>query len=202
MRRHLIGTYAFGIPGEEALACLARHAPIVEMGAGLGYWARCLRERGVDVVAYDAMGEQWRAWFRPTVLERTAEGLVARLDPLRSEPVSWTDVLVGGPEVLACHADRTLLLCWPDLWSAFDEASLRVYGGERVACVGEPGERGTGSQGFRRLLRRAWRPVDDAPVPRWPGCDDHLVVYERRAVRPRRASPGPPRGRPCPRAGP
>lgn len=183
VRRHLIGTYAFGIPGEEALDCLARHAPIVEMGAGLGYWARCLRERGVDVVAYDAMSDQWQAWFRPTVLERTAGGLVARSDPLRFEPVLWTEVLEGGPERLAAHAERTLLLCWPDLWSGFDEESLRAYEGERVVCVGELGERGTGSDGFRRLLGRAWRPIDDAPVPRWPGCDDHLVVYARSASR-------------------
>jgi hypothetical protein len=44
-----------------ALAAIARYAPIVEMGAGTGYWARCLRERGIDAVAYDELGEQWQA---------------------------------------------------------------------------------------------------------------------------------------------
>jgi hypothetical protein len=161
----------------------------VEIGAGLGYWARCLRERGVDVIAYDEMGDQWRAWFRPT-------------DPDASpEPVPWTEVLRGGPEVLAGHPDRSLLLCWPDLWSGFDEASLRAYAGGRVAVVGEPGERGTGSEGFLRLLRSDWRPLDDAPVPRWEDCSDHLVVYRRRVVRPPVAPPERPRARPCPPAG-
>ena len=53
LRAALIREYAFAVPGEEALTCIARHAPIVEIGAGSGYWARCLRERGVDVVVAD-----------------------------------------------------------------------------------------------------------------------------------------------------
>lgn len=189
-RTYLIRKYAFGVPGEEALACLAGHAPIVEMGAGIGYWARCLRERGVDVVAYDEMDEQWRAWFRPFVLEETEtrlpsgmRALVAKPDPERSEPVLWTEVLKGGPRALAGHADHTLLLCWPDLWSGFDEASLREYLGERVAYVGEAGDERTGTEGFRRLLRDAWSQVDEAPVPQWDTSEDHLMVYERRRRR-------------------
>lgn len=135
------------------------------------------------MIAYDELGDQWRAWFHPTV--------------------PWTEVLRGGPEVLARHADRTLLLCWPDLWSGFDEASLRACAGDRVAFVGEPGDSGTGSEGFRRLLRRDWRPFDDAPVPQWEGANDHLVVYRRRVpLRRPSAPPARRRGRPCPRAGP
>jgi hypothetical protein len=48
---HLSPKYAFGVPGNYALDCLARYGPLVEIGAGTGYWARCLRERGVDIVA-------------------------------------------------------------------------------------------------------------------------------------------------------
>lgn len=165
IRTHLTRKYAFGVPGAEALECLARYAPIVEMGAGIGYWARCLRERGVDVVAYDEMGDSWRAWFRKA--------------PERGEPVLWTEVRQGRPEVLAQHADRTLLLCWPDPWSGFDARSLLAYRGKRLALVGEPSEAGPGSEAFRELLARDWRPIDQAPVPRWHRSDDHLVVYGR-----------------------
>ena len=38
---------------DAALAEIAKHAPIVEMGAGRGQWQRALAERGVDVLAYD-----------------------------------------------------------------------------------------------------------------------------------------------------
>jgi hypothetical protein len=164
MRARLVPRYSFAVPGEEALACIARHAPIVEMGAGNGYWARCLRERGVDVVAYDEMGDQWRAYFRR---------------PGGTGPELWTEVLRGGPERLAGHADRALLLCWPDPWSGMDEASLRAYPGGRVLYVGEPGGGGPGTAGFRRLLALRWRLVERVPVPRWARCRDRLTVYVR-----------------------
>jgi hypothetical protein len=172
-RGRMIHRYAFAVPNEEALACIARYAPIVEMGAGNGYWARCLRDRGVDVLAYDEMGDQWLAYFRESQL--------------------WTDVVTGGPERLGEHPDRTLLLCWPDPWSGMDEASLRAYRGRHVIYVGELGDRGPGTEGFRHLLRTAWREVERVPLPQWSECDDLLTVHERRSpwTRARHAPPLP-----------
>eukprot|EP00271_Cylindrocystis_brebissonii_P019739 TRINITY_DN6186_c0_g1_i1.p1 TRINITY_DN6186_c0_g1~~TRINITY_DN6186_c0_g1_i1.p1 ORF type:complete len:542 (-),score=66.17 TRINITY_DN6186_c0_g1_i1:227-1852(-) len=47
--------YSWAVPTEEALAAIAAAAPngLVEMGAGTGYWAMLLRQRGVAVAAYD-----------------------------------------------------------------------------------------------------------------------------------------------------
>uniref|UniRef100_A0AAV1UJU6 Uncharacterized protein n=1 Tax=Peronospora matthiolae TaxID=2874970 RepID=A0AAV1UJU6_9STRA len=45
--------YSWAIPDERALQIIKHYGPIVEMGAGSGYWARLLQDRGVDVVAYD-----------------------------------------------------------------------------------------------------------------------------------------------------
>jgi hypothetical protein len=184
IRQHLTHKYAFGVPGDEALECLARYAPLVEIGAGTGYWARCLRERGVDIVAYDTMGDSWRSWFRPSILAETRRGgtraIEARPDAQRVDPVLWTEVVQGGPEVLEGHAERTLLLCWPDPWSGFDDVSLLAFPGGRVAVVGEPGEAGPGSPGFQARLQRSWQRIETAPVPRWPDSEDRLTVYGRR----------------------
>ena len=38
----------------ELLDALAERAPLVEVGAGLGYWAAALRARGVPVLALDS----------------------------------------------------------------------------------------------------------------------------------------------------
>jgi hypothetical protein len=163
LRQHLTHKYAFGVPG--------------------GYWARCLRERGVDIVAYDVMGDSWRSWFRPSILAEThrdgTRAIEARPYAERAEPVLWTEVLQGGPEVLGGYVERTLLICWPDPWSGFDEVSLLAYPGGRVAVVGEPGEAGPGSPGFRALLQRSWQQIEIAPVPRWPDSQDRLVIYSR-----------------------
>lgn len=53
-RRRLVNKYSWAIPNDAALEAIAALGPIVEMGSGAGYWASLLRERGVDVVAYDA----------------------------------------------------------------------------------------------------------------------------------------------------
>ena len=46
--------FAFAVPSVEALDFLAANGPYVEMGAGTGYWAAFLHERGVSVTAFDA----------------------------------------------------------------------------------------------------------------------------------------------------
>lgn len=47
--------YAFAAPNEQALAALAGLAPVLEVGAGVGYWTHLLRDRGVTVVATDEL---------------------------------------------------------------------------------------------------------------------------------------------------
>jgi hypothetical protein len=52
--RPLQRVYSCGIPTDASLAALAAlGTPLAELGCGTGYWARLLRARGVDVVAYD-----------------------------------------------------------------------------------------------------------------------------------------------------
>src|SRR4029077_10403600 len=53
-RRELASLFSWGVPNEAALQVLEAHAPLVECGAGMGYWSALLRARGVDVVAYGA----------------------------------------------------------------------------------------------------------------------------------------------------
>jgi hypothetical protein len=41
------------VPNEAALTTLAALGPLVEMGAGTGYWARLLKMRGAQVLPMD-----------------------------------------------------------------------------------------------------------------------------------------------------
>ena len=45
---------SFAIPNEAALATIAENAPLIECGAGTGYWSALLQQRGVDVLAFDS----------------------------------------------------------------------------------------------------------------------------------------------------
>jgi len=152
--------YAYVVPSDSALAMLAGLGPLVEIGAGTGYWAHRLRAIGVDIVAFDQA---------PVDRERTNRYHG------RSRP--WTHVEQGDQTVLPDHADRGLFLCWPPLFSSLGDC-LTHYGGDTVACIGDGGYR------TARLdyLNEAFTKVATAPVRAldpYPGVRPQLTIWQR-----------------------
>jgi hypothetical protein len=143
--------YSYVFPDDRSLAALAALGPLVEVGAGTGYWASRLRERSVDVVAIDEAppdGERTNRYHR-----RTA---------------TWTEVITDDHTILTRYSDRALFLCWPPLFSTLGEC-LTYYSGSVVALVGDGGHRTarlTGlSEAFTRtemLPVRALEPMPEA----------------------------------------
>jgi len=166
-RRELASLFAWAIPNDEAIERLVRHAPLIECGAGTGYWAALLRARGADVIACDA----------------APPGGVAKNAHHRDGARTWTDVeCAASVEAARRHRGRTLILCWPPYED--DSASyavLRAYRGETVVYVGEPDDGATGSVRFHRELALNWSPVESLDLPNWPGLRDRIVVYRRNA---------------------
>ena len=164
-RRELASLFSWGVPNEAALQVLEAHAPLVECGAGMGYWSALLRARGVDVVAYDAAppGKSANAYHR------------FRLEP-------WTAVEAEDSALAARrHRDRTLFLCWPPYDDdASSYAVLRAYQGDKLVFVGEGA---TGSVRFHRELALNWSLEEEVRLPNWPRLRDTLMVYRRNAMR-------------------
>jgi hypothetical protein len=164
-RRELAGRYAWAIPGPAALATIADAGPVVEAGAGTGYWAALLRAGGADVVATDPAAGGANAYH--------ADG------PL------WTEVgRLDGVGSVRRHPDRTLLLCWPPpdddaaSWSV-----LRAYRGDVLLYVGEGPDGPAGTARFHRETALNWTVTDEVAIPTWPGLRDRLTVFRRNPVR-------------------
>ena len=155
-RDRLVRKYAWAVPNDAALDALGRLGPIVEVGAGTGYWAKLLQDRGVDVRAFDAKGET-RARY--------------------CDAVEHTTVELGGPEVLSQFPDRTLFLCWPPLGGELVDECLRAYAGSTLVLVGE-GE--NGCTGFSDQLTEQWDEVERVGIPQWRGLHDYLGVWRKR----------------------
>jgi hypothetical protein len=122
-RLALAQQYSYVFPDAKSLAVLGTLGPLVELGAGTGYWAAKLRELGVDIIAFDQAppnGDRPNRYHAPTP--------------------TWTEVLVGENPVLATYPDRTLFLCWPPLFSSLGDC-LGYYAGNTVACIGDGGHR-------------------------------------------------------------
>jgi hypothetical protein len=168
-RRELASLFAWAIPIDDAIEVLARHGPLVECGAGMGYWSALLRARGVDVVACDS----------------APPGRGAQNAYHRRTRRPWTEVRRASSTATARrHADRTLVLCWPPFDD--DDASyavLRAYQGDVVIHIGEPDEGATGSVRFHRELRLNWTLLETLDLPHWPRLRDRVMVYRRNPQR-------------------
>lgn len=187
-RASLIRRFGFATPTEEALEAIAAASPrgVVELGAGTGYWARLLYERGVDVIAYDvspppSSDNQWFAGVTPWY------------------PVAHDDGLV-----VSEHADRTLLLVWPtrdESWAARAAIEFHEAGGRSLVYVGEGPGGPTGDDELHALLGhydrclacayaladrpcvcgvdQLWELRETVELPHWDGLEDDLRVYKR-----------------------
>lgn len=154
--------FAWAIPTAEAIAAIARHGPVVELGAGTGYWAALLKEAGVDVVCYDALPPD------------------SKVNPYHQDAPRYHPIAPGGPEQLAGHSDRTLILCWPPYDDPMAYNALVAYKGETVIYIGEGQGGCTGDDRFHHRLARLYEPSTHVTLPTWPGIHDSLTVYRRR----------------------
>ncbi|GAX25474.1 hypothetical protein FisN_12Lu015 [Fistulifera solaris] len=188
---------AFAIPNEEALQTIRDlHMPILEMGAGSGYWTARLQSMGVSVVAYDAARGADNAFFNVWYTDEIQQG-------------NCEQVLQAQPELAPTHA---LLLIWPndpdpidhpqfchgdvcdDSEPVWDAACLQAYmknGGTTVIFVGERQrvlqERyGTNESGmsatlqFQRLLEKHFVLQSVVSIPQLWLNDDDMTVWTRK----------------------
>jgi hypothetical protein len=156
-RRALQRKYAWAIPNEAALAVLVESSPIIEIGAGTGYWAALASSRGCDVVAVD---------------ENPGRNNWCNHAP-------YFDVVKGSTEHVNRHRDRTLFLCWPPMTS-MARSALGQYRGQRVVFVGE-GEGGCcADDDFFALLAKRYELARTVDIPQWWGLNDYMAIYERK----------------------
>jgi hypothetical protein len=163
MRQMLVRLHAWAVPNNEAIEVVARYSPLVEVGAGNGYWAWLLQLAGADVVAYD--------------LKPPASSLG---DPFADDK-PWTEVCQGSvEEALAHHPTRTLFLCWPPADDPMAAIALGLTQAGHVIFVGWQDDDLTGSCEFHQQLRDHWDLVQTVDIPQWPEMRDRLLVYRRR----------------------
>ena len=154
-RRSFIARFAYAAPTPEAVHELARFLDAhrtLEVGAGLGLWARLLRDEGVSIAATDVAPMLEQSFIDVTRLDAAA-------------------AVVTHPE---CDA---LLLVWPPHKQAMAYRALRCFRGERLACVGDPQFIGDGA--FQEEVAKGWTLEGKVSLPSWPGLIDSVRVYRR-----------------------
>lgn len=164
-RSELVARYAFAIPTAPVIEAIAAYSPLLEIGAGSGYWARCLAAAGADVVAYDIrppsehLPWEWQEanpWFEDT----------------------WFHVMEGDERMAAGYPKRTLFLCWPPDDGIMADQAVRLYleaGGERIIFVGRPFHADGGL--INHDIEETLTVCHARPTPSWPGIEEWMIVY-------------------------
>lgn len=166
-RRELAAAFSWAIPSPDVIAAIAAYSPLIDCGAGTGYWAALLAAQGADVVAYDLNPPDQSA------------------NEFHTGGDMWFAVQqADSVEALARHRNRTLIMCWPPYQD--DRASyvtLRAYQGSTLVYLGDGADGTSGSVRFHRELGLNWHPVEERALPNWPGLRDRLTIYKRNPVR-------------------
>lgn len=176
--------FSWAVPNKEALETMRKYSPrgVCEIGAGLGLWAKMLRDEGVDVWAYDVFAN-----------EGEGNGYVAggfNASKEEGAPPPFCTVEQGGVEKATLHEQQSLFLCWPPPEAASSNApdiarylalkALTHYKGDCVLHIGEGANGETDGEKFREKLREQFEMKDAVSIPNWPNAFDRLTVYERR----------------------
>lgn len=175
--------YSWAIPTVEALEVIGKYGPLVEVGAGTGYWAYELRKRGVTIDAYDKYPANGIDWT-----EEEMEAYGYRHNPRHPNKnwyhrgaESWTEVLQGTPDILKTYSrEWNLFLCWPPYKDDMAMYALGYHRGDYICYVGEDHYGCNGDKWFWRLLQRMYEEVETVCIPQWPGIHDYVNIYKRK----------------------
>jgi len=150
-RDEWVKQYAWAIPTEKAIQKLCDLSPIVEIGAGTGYWASLVKQLGGEIVCYDKFLNHNK----------------------------WFSVLQGGPEVLSKYPDYTLFLCWPPYATSLAFDCLKAYQGKHFVYVGEDDSGCTGCDDFHELRHKQFVEIEEIKIPQYHGIHDCMFIGEK-----------------------
>jgi len=157
LRDKVINKFGFGLPSRELLDVLEQHQPIVEIGAGTGYFTKLMKNRGIDVIGTDiGIGQRFAAGsLDPQQLRMQAKTAVRR------------------------YRDRTVFCSWPSLWETWFRQALRAMRiGQKLIVIEEDAcaEDSTWEyrdQSFDKL-------GDWIALPAWPMMNDRARAWVKK----------------------
>jgi hypothetical protein len=163
VRDDFIAKFSFAIPTKKALEVVGKYAPILEVGAGSGYWAYELRKLGVDVIATEPKPGEYKAMGRHIWDKQ------------------WTEVeTLAAKEAVVKYPDRNLLVVWPSLGDPWAYECLRRFKAKFVLYIGEGHGGCTADDRFHIYLKKKFTEVDSVSIPQFWGIHDHLEIWERK----------------------
>lgn len=163
-KRHtLVHKFSWAIPTPDVIQRVSEYSPLVEIGAGTGYWASLLAVSGTRVMCFDKyLGDE---------------------NPYKHTK-SWYPVYGGDETVLQKFSPSVnLFLCWPPYDEPMAANCLKQFKGRYVVYIGESSGGCNASDEFFDLLNNEWLELASLDIPQWWGIHDYVWIYKRRLER-------------------
>lgn len=149
------------IPCAEAIDALRMLGPLLEIGAGSGYWSAILSRAGHDVIATDIGLGLGRGGFE----------IGAHF------PVD----LLAAADAIQAHPDRDVFCSWPDeppaSWAAGAVNGMRP--GRTLALISDGPGGVCGADALYAVLGASFEHVATVEIPQFPEFRDDLKLYRR-----------------------
>lgn len=160
IRTELTRKYSWAIPTHEALNIIKQYSPIIEIGAGTGYWAKMLEDIGCDILPIDTNP--------PTLGEN-----------LFGHKIEYTSIIKSGIDVIKLFPDCNIFLCWLYMDPTAFEVAKLLKVNRHLIYIGE-GQCGcNANDDFFEYLSSNFTEVVSCGIPQWYGIHDSLTVYRK-----------------------
>jgi hypothetical protein len=164
-RQDFTKNYGWSVPNEEAIESIKSFVgdeTVLEVGSGLGMWAKLLRSEGIKIT--------------PTDLSLNLDK-----NTYISRDKAFLDVEeISGRDAIKKYGNHTvLMMSWPPYDDPFAYNVLKAFMGDKLIFVGEGYGGCTGDDDFFSLLDDEWNHVKEVDIPKWSGIHDHLSLYVR-----------------------
>lgn len=159
-RLELVRKYSWAVPNKEAIEEIVKYSPIVEAGAGTGYWASLIKDAGGDIIALDK--------FPPGAGNNYYQ-----------HNSQYYPVVYGDAETIASYSERTLMLCWCPYDTDMGHDHIALYTGKTLILIGEGRGGCCGNDKMFDLIDVNFTFKKLIKIPQWAGIHDTLVIYTR-----------------------
>ena len=157
-RRKLTRKYSWAVPNEKALQAITKYTPLIEIGAGTGFWAMLLKNRGVKIITYDLYPFKKNLYHNQT---------------------QWFPIKKGTPLVLKNYLERNLFLCWPPYNDKMALECLKRFKGKIIIYIGEKKGGCNAIDKFFEVLEKNFQLVEEIKIPQWWDVHDCLIIWSR-----------------------
>lgn len=172
------------LPTDTAIETILEFSPILEIGAGSGYWAKVLSDAGADVIATDYLPPNVQYENLPDdYFDGVGTEKYQFISAFREEDEpfqeTWHTVHVADHSCVQSYPSHTILMCHPPVGNWTEEVLEYCHLGQELVFVGEwfPGADAT-PLFFKKLVDN-WECVRTFPVYDWASMHTGGYVFRK-----------------------